>query len=92
MATREVFVNWVSPSYTIDLMRNIQLGRYQHYKGMKYLVLGVAKHSETKEDLVVYVTLYDNDLANLWARPLEMFLENITIDGKEVPRFKKIDD
>jgi len=73
-------------------MHNIQLGKYQHYKGMKYLVLGVAKHSETKEDLVVYVTLYDNDLANLWVRPLAMFLEEINVDGKKVPRFNKIDD
>lgn len=71
-------------------MQKIELGTYQHYKGMKYLVLGVAKHSETKEDLVVYVTLYDNDMASLWVRPLQMFLENVTVDGKEVPRFKKI--
>ncbi len=71
-------------------MQKLELGTYQHYKGMKYLVLGIAKHSETKEDLVVYVTLYDNDMANLWVRPLKMFLENVTIDGKEVPRFKKI--
>lgn len=73
-------------------MQNLQLGKYQHYKGMKYLVLGVAKHSETKEDLVVYVTLYDNDLANLWVRPLSMFLEEVTVDGQKVPRFKKIKD
>lgn len=67
-------------------------GLYQHYKGNKYLVLGVAKHSETKEDLVVYVALHDNDMANLWVRPLKMFTENILIDGKNVPRFKKIDE
>ncbi len=71
-------------------MQKLELGIYQHYKGMKYLVLGIAKHSETKEDLVVYVTLYDNDMAAMWVRPLTMFLENVTIDGKEVPRFKKI--
>lgn len=66
-------------------------GIYQHYKGMKYLVLGVAKHSETKEDLVVYVTLYENDMASMWVRPLAMFLENVVVDGKSMPRFRKID-
>ena len=72
-------------------MNKIELGIYQHYKGKKYTVLGVAKHSETLEDLVVYVTLYENDLSALWVRPLKMFLETIVIDGQEVPRFKKID-
>jgi hypothetical protein len=71
-------------------MKTLELGTYQHYKGGKYLVLGVAKHSETKEDLVVYVTLYDNDMASMWVRPLEMFLEDVDIDGKKIPRFKKI--
>lgn len=72
-------------------MNKIELGTYQHYKGKKYTVLGVAKHSETLEDLVVYVTLYENDLSALWVRPPKMFLETVVIDGQEVPRFKKID-
>lgn len=72
-------------------MNKIELGTYQHYKGKKYTVLGVAKHSETLEDLVVYVTLYENYLSALWVRPLKMFLETVVIDGQEVPRFKKID-
>lgn len=71
-------------------MSNFKTGVYQHYKGGKYLVLGVAKHSETKEDLVVYVTLYENDMASMWVRPLAMFTENVTVDGKNVPRFRKI--
>lgn len=71
-------------------MKTLELGTYQHYKGGKYLVLGIAKHSETKEDLVVYVTLYDNDMANMWVRPLKMFLEEIEVDGKMVPRFRKL--
>ncbi len=71
-------------------MAHFQTGTYQHYKGGKYLVLGVAKHSETKEDLVVYVTLYDNALSSLWVRPLAMFTENVLVDGKEVPRFRKL--
>lgn len=72
-------------------MNNFETGVYQHYKGGKYLVLGVAKHSETKEDLVVYVTLYENDMASMWVRPLAMFTENVMVDGKSVPRFRKID-
>lgn len=71
-------------------MKKLELGIYQHYKGMKYTVLGVAKHSETLEDLVVYVTLYENELSALWVRPLKMFLETVIVDGKEVPRFKKV--
>jgi hypothetical protein len=68
-----------------------ETGTYQHYKGGKYLVLGVAKHSETKEDLVVYVALYENEMASMWVRPLKMFTENVVVDGKNVPRFKKIE-
>ncbi len=71
-------------------MKKIELGIYQHYKGNRYLVLGIAKHSETKEDLVVYVSLYTNDMASLWVRPQAMFLEDIVVDGKTVQRFKKL--
>lgn len=71
-------------------MNNFETGTYQHYKGGKYLVLGIAKHSETLEDLVVYVTLYENDLSSMWVRPIEMFTENVVVDGKSAPRFKKI--
>lgn len=69
-------------------MHNLHLGTYQHYKGKKYTVLGVAKHSETSEELVVYVTLYENKESALWVRPLQMFLETVVIEGKEVPRFR----
>lgn len=72
------------------MTKKIELGTYQHYKGKKYLVLGVAKHSETQEDLVVYVSLYENDMSALWARPLDMFLEEVTVDGKVFQRFAKI--
>ncbi len=72
-------------------MKTLEPGTYQHYKGGKYLVLGTAKHSETLEDLVVYVALYENELGNLWVRPLKMFLERVKIDGEIVPRFRKID-
>lgn len=64
----------------------IQLGRYRHYKGNEYEVLGVAHHSETMEELVVYRALYGEGA--LWVRPLEMFMEEVEIDGRKVPRFE----
>ena len=67
----------------------MKLGKYQHSKtGNFYQVLGVAKHSETLEDLVVYECLYDNPRSKLWVRPMKMFLEEVEINGKKVPRFK----
>lgn len=66
----------------------LKLGKYQHYKGKEYEVLGVAKHSETLEDFVAYKALYGE--GKLWVRPLEMFLENVEVDGKIIPRFKYI--
>lgn len=62
-------------------------GIYQHYKGNKYLAIGVAKHSETLEELVCYITLYDNKEGKIWVRPLSMFLEEVEIDGVKKPRF-----
>lgn len=61
---------------------------YRHYKGNLYKVLSIAKHSETLEEMVVYECLYDNPDGKIWVRPLKMFLENITKDGKTFPRFK----
>ena len=72
--------------------REIKLGVYQHHKGMKYRVLGVAKHSETLEDLVIYEALYDNKVSKIWARPLEMFLGKIEKDGKPINRFEFVGD
>jgi len=66
----------------------IQLGKYEHYKGNQYEVVGIAKHSETLEEMVVYKSLYQTEGENLWVRPLKMFAENILIEGREVPRFK----
>lgn len=63
-------------------------GLYQHYKGMNYRVVGLVKHSETLETLVSYECLYENSLGNFWVRPLAMFLEEVVIEGKSVPRFK----
>ena len=61
-------------------------GRYRHYKGNEYIVLGVARHSETDEELVVYRPDYGEQ--GLWVRPKEMFLEKVEVDGKQVPRFE----
>ena len=60
-------------------------GRYRHYKGGEYQVIGTARHSETEELVVVYRPLYGE--GRLWVRPLTMFTENVVIDGKSVARF-----
>ncbi len=62
-------------------MQEVALGRYRHYKGKEYEVIGVARHSETLEELVVYKALYDNELGSLWVRPVAMFLGEV--DGKK---------
>ena len=67
----------------------MELGLYKHYKGNLYEVIGVAKHSETLEKLVVYKATYQKDGENLWVRPLTMFLEIVTIEGIEQKRFEK---
>ena len=66
----------------------IKSGRYRHYKGKEYRVFNVATHFETLEKLVVYQTLYGD--FGWWVRPLAMFCENVTIDGKTLPRFEWI--
>ncbi|MBA3723941.1 MAG: DUF1653 domain-containing protein [Candidatus Levybacteria bacterium] len=69
----------------------MKLGKYQHTKtGNYYQVISIGKHSETKEDLVIYECLYDNPLSKVWVRPLKMFLEEVVIKGEKVPRFKFI--
>lgn len=65
---------------------------YQHYKGKRYKIHNVVRHSETLEEMVFYETLYDCDLGQLWVRPKEMFLETIEIDGKVVPRFSLVEN
>lgn len=66
----------------------LKLGKYRHYKGNEYEVIGVAKHSETLEELVVYRAIYKKH--DLWVRPLKMFTEEVEIDGKKIPRFEYI--
>lgn len=71
-------------------MAEIKLGRYRHFKGNEYEVIGVAKHSESLEEMVIYRALYGEK--ELWVRNAQMFFENVTRDGKTFPRFVYIDD
>ena len=72
--------------------RSLKLGTYVHYKSpeMKYIVLGIARHSETLEEMVVYKKLYDD--YSEWVRPLEMFCSEVEVHGTMVPRFTYIGD
>jgi hypothetical protein len=70
-------------------MTSIPVGRYRHYKGNEYSVLGVAKHSETLEDMVVYRPEYGEK--GMWVRPLQMFLETVDVEGNTMPRFEFLD-
>jgi len=67
-------------------MNEIKPGRYRHYKGQEYEVIGIARHSETLEDLVVYRALYGE--GEIWVRPREMFLDTVEREGKKVRRFE----
>ena len=69
-------------------MTTIRPGRYRHYRGNEYEVIDIARHSESEEDLVVYRKLYGD--GSLWVRPLGMFIENVLVDGCQVPRFDYI--
>lgn len=69
-------------------MEQVKLGKYKHFKGKLYEVIGTAKHSETLEEFVVYKALYGEN--ELWIRPKKMFLETVKVDNKEVPRFEFI--
>ena len=64
-------------------------GKYRHYKGGEYQVIGVARHSETQEWYVVYQPLYGDH--GLWIRPLSMFTETVTLNGQQIPRFQRLD-
>ncbi len=66
----------------------IQPGRYRHYKGREYEVIGVARHSETEEEFVVYRALYGE--RGLWIRPAVMFLETVMVEGLARPRFQRL--
>ncbi len=63
--------------------------KYRHFKGNEYMVLHLAKHSETEEEMVVYQALYGE--RGIWVRPLNMFLEKVEVGGKSVDRFEEIE-
>ena len=69
-------------------METIKPGRYRHFKGREYEVLGIARHSETEEELVVYCALYGE--FGLWVRPVSMWNETVERDGKTFRRFTYI--
>jgi len=81
-----------------EAAKNLKPGIYEHFKGKQYEVIGVAHHSETLEELVVYRALYGGGPStmssgpngDLWVRPLDMFLETVERDGQKFPRFKFI--
>ncbi len=66
-------------------------GIYAHYKGKRYRVHGIVRRSESLEELVLYETLYENELGKMWVRPKAMFLESVEINGVRVPRFQLTD-
>lgn len=68
---------------------SIKPGKYKHYKGKEYEVIGIARHSETLEELVVYRALYGE--GGMWVRPLAMFMEEVEVDRVKVPRFTFVD-
>lgn len=67
---------------------DIKLGKYRHFKGNEYRVIGIAQHSETMEKLVIYQALYGE--FGLWVRPLKMWTEQVDRDGYSGPRFQYI--
>jgi hypothetical protein len=76
---------------TQENKQELKLGKYKHVKGKLYEVIGIARHSDTLEELVVYKALYHSEeFGNnaLWVRPKKMFLETVEVNGKKVPRFE----
>jgi hypothetical protein len=73
-----------------EAAQDLAPGKYRHFKGNEYLVLGVVRHSETLEEMVIYHPEEDPD--RTWVRPLEMFLEPVDRDGYHGPRFTYLGD
>jgi len=74
-------------------MSELKVGKYQHYKGNFYEIIGIGRHTETLEDFVIYRALYDSEEFGknaLWVRPKSLFFEKVLVDGKKVSRFKYI--
>lgn len=73
-------------------MSELQAGIYRHYKGGLYMMLGMARHSETEETLVAYVPLGVQEGPRITVRPYNMFFEVVEVDGTECPRFEFISE
>jgi len=71
--------------------KSLKPGIYRHYKGNEYRVFGVAWHSETLEEVVVYQAVGGDD-EHYWVRPIDMFLSNIEVNGNSIPRFEAVED
>ncbi len=71
-----------------EAIQSIPCGRYRHFKGNEYEVIGIARHSETLEPMVVYKALYGD--GGIWVRPAEMWNETVERDGKKYKRFEKV--
>ena len=67
-------------------MNTVPTGLYRHFKGQEYTVIGVARHSETQEEMVVYRQEYGDH--SLWVRPKAMFMETVEVNGQSLPRFQ----
>ncbi len=70
--------------------KSIKPGIYEHFKGARYKVLRIVRHSETLEEMVVYKHMFGDN--STWVRPIDMFLEEVERDGKKIPRFKYISE
>jgi hypothetical protein len=70
--------------------KSLKTGTYEHYKGNQYRLIGIARHSESLEELVIYQDLSDPE--KIWARPLALFCDQVELEnGNFTPRFKKIE-
>lgn len=73
-----------------EAVQSIRPGRYRHFKGREYEVIGIARHSEDESPLVVYRKLYDD--LSLWVRPADMWNEEVVRDGRTFIRFMRMDE
>lgn len=81
-------MNQLLPCFSTLAKSIVVGGIYQHYKGMHYEIIGIARHSESLEELVVYRALYGKN--DLWVRPLQMFLDEIVFEDKLLSRFRLV--
>ena len=73
-----------------EALETVRPGKYRHFKGNEYEVIGIARHSETEEPMVIYRALYGS--RGLWVRPAGMWNETVTRDGKTVQRFTRMEE